>query len=80
MSPMHILFLVAQFVRWGAWAMAVFFAAMAVVILASGGDNYANAPDQQEAGLISLAWAIGLVVLALVIAPVVRQLADTRRF
>ncbi|MCW5695311.1 MAG: hypothetical protein KIS96_01115 [Bauldia sp.] len=80
MSPMNIVFVVAQFVRWGAWAMAVLFAALAVVILSSGADNYPTAPDQQEAGLIALAWAIGLVVLAVVMGPVVRQLSDARRF
>jgi hypothetical protein len=80
MAPMNIVFLVAQIVRWGAWVMAVFLAATALAILVFGGGDYPNEPDRQEAGLITLAWAMGVVILAAAMGPLVRQISDTRRF
>ncbi len=80
MAPMNIAFLVAQMVRWGAWVMAVFLAATALAILVFEAGAYPTAPDRQEAGLVALAWAIGIVILAAVMGPLVRQLSATRRF
>lgn len=80
MSPMSIVFYVAQGVRWAAWAMAIFLAAIALRILLFDAGDYPSAPEQSKAGLITLALAIGLVVLAAVMGPMVRQLSEARRF